>query len=452
MTAICKKVLELTAIENHNEKTYLSISLSFDEGASLFWEIDRDTAENLQTIAQFDGQHRYRLSFSTTFVAAGNQPYLGTLTKTYRDKSCRIEFACSARFKSQLDLIRSMQGIDEAEKLPFLTRDLPFGQTAAYTHQPAPAAHHPVPPVHQPALAADGENGTVFANSQTVNGQKGAASSRRYRLPLKWTSTAVISILFFMLLVGSSNYPHEDVREQPHISIAEAEIAHAHAGTEAATVPPAAAAPVAEEAEEDSAILLELPSFELEEPVTFSLPEGYVALTFDDGPSRYTAEIVDLLRKYQVGGTFFFTGYNAKKYPDYVQYVRENGYSLGSHTMNHVNMATLSADKQENEIRQFENVIQELTREEVLLFRPPYEAFNDDTKEIIRNKGYKMVLWNRDSEDWKTRNAEKIYQYVQSIEASGSIILLHESKAVVDALPNIIEHLQAQGLQIVSLK
>jgi len=64
----------------------------------------------------------------------------------------------------------------------------------------------------------------------------------------------------------------------------------------------------------------------------------------------------------------------------------------------------------------------------------------------------RIFFWNRDTEDWKTKNSSKILNYVVTSKSSGSIILLHESHEVVDTLPKIIEHLQAQELQIVNLK
>lgn len=51
----------------------------------------------------------------------------------------------------------------------------------------------------------------------------------------------------------------------------------------------------------------DLPFVELEDRVSYGLPKGKVALTFDDGPSQYTKEIIDILREYNVGATFFFS-------------------------------------------------------------------------------------------------------------------------------------------------
>ena len=194
------------------------------------------------------------------------------------------------------------------------------------------------------------------------------------------------------------------------------------------------------------------PTSELHEIISYSIPEGTVALTFDDGPSAYTQKIADILKSYQVGGTFFFVGENVLKYPEHVQYVHSNGYSIGSHSMNHLNLIKLPYEKQEFELLHTNQIIEEVIQEKIVLFRPPYGSNNEDTLAIVSNNEAKMVLWNTDTEDWKSRNADKIANSVRASKASGSIILLHESQAVIDALPQIIDYLQGQDLQIVNLK
>ncbi len=197
---------------------------------------------------------------------------------------------------------------------------------------------------------------------------------------------------------------------------------------------------------------INIPFIELDETITYSIEDGTVALTFDDGPSQYSMEIVDMLKKYEVGGTFFFIGQNIKKYPEHVKYVQSNGYSIGSHSLNHIDMPTTSYANQEKELVQSIELLEEITNEEVTLFRPPYGSFNKHIKDLIHENQYKMVLWNNDPEDWKTRDADKIFDDIQNSQISGSIILLHESQAVVDALPRIIEYLQQLDLKIVNLK
>ncbi|KQL37539.1 hypothetical protein AN959_00140 [Psychrobacillus sp. FJAT-21963] len=194
-----------------------------------------------------------------------------------------------------------------------------------------------------------------------------------------------------------------------------------------------------------------LPLVELSENVNFSIQEGNVALTFDDGPSKFTKEITDILKEHDVGGTFFFIGKNVEKYHDSIQYVKSNGYSIGSHSMHHHNFTNLSVEQQEYELLHTNKLIENITQEKITLFRPPYGSKNEITIELMDKTNTKMVLWNADTEDWKSQNANEIVNYVVNSKTSGSIILLHESQAVIEALPRIIEHLKNQGLHIVSL-
>ena len=120
--------------------------------------------------------------------------------------------------------------------------------------------------------------------------------------------------------------------------------------------------------------------------------------------------------------------------------------------MTHSQLTSLTYEQQQAELTRVSDLIEHITDEKLILFRPPYGAFDDRTEALSQQQGSKMVLWNRDPEDWLTRDEDKILEYVQHIEASGSIILLHESQAVVDALPKIIKHLQDQGLTIVGLQ
>lgn len=92
------KVIELLAIENHDEKSYLRIKLSFEEEYELCWEIDRDTANNLKNICQFNGNHKYRLSLHITSETSNNY-FKSVLTKTYLNTSQRIYFNCSVEYK-----------------------------------------------------------------------------------------------------------------------------------------------------------------------------------------------------------------------------------------------------------------------------------------------------------------------------------------------------------------
>lgn len=399
------KVIELLAIENHDEKSYLRIKLSFEEEYELCWEIDRDTANNLKNICQFNGNHKYRLSLHITSETSNNY-FKSVLTKTYLNTSQRIYFNCSVEYKKNLEAIKNSNSMNDLDLLPFLSI-------------------------------------SMTEIEDTIATQTNSIISKRYNTTIKWISGGVIGFIFIILFGYIYNlYLYEAEINNTVVANAEAKIKEVNSNSNVTSHTNLSS---------EVSSNYSFPYLMLTDSVAYDIPEGYVAITFDDGPSKYTTEITDILKEYKVGGTFFFLGINAKKHPDFVRYVQSNGYSIGSHSMNHISMSNLSITDLEDQILQSTLAIEDITKEKLVLFRPPYGALNEQTKDVLYNHDYKITLWNKDPEDWKSRDADKIFDYVRNNKTSGSIILLHESQAVIDALPKIIEYLQEQDLKIVNL-
>lgn len=420
------KVIELLAIERDIEAFALRIKLSFSESAELLWLTDHETIANIMTVSEFNGVHKYRLSLHTTWDAI-QQQYIGSITRTYREHGERFSFACSVHFRNELEAIKAIRHLDDVSTLSFLSA-----------------------PLSEPGQA----------EKVQTDGKRNATRSVRkpHRLPLKLASATLMSLIVVVLL-SSFNYSYpSDIRHEAAITAAaEVEtVIQLLAENRNAMIAKPVAASVEKEADSKPRKEIQtsaaVPQLELKDFISYSIPKGYVALTFDDGPSKHSMDIMNVLKKYEVGGTFFFVGTNVKKHPDYVKAIHANGYSVGSHSMTHSQMPSLTYEEQKAELTRAANLIEHITDEKLVLFRPPYGAFDDRTEALSRQQGNKVVLWNRDPEDWLTRDEDKILDYVQHIEASGSIILLHESQAVVDALPKIIKSLQDQGLTIVSLQ
>lgn len=425
------KVIELLAIEEGTQAG-LRIRLSFIESMELLWVTDFETAANLAAVSDFDGIHKYRLSLHTAWDI-NKQQYTGFITRTYRDRSERLPFICSAQFKDELEYILKAARLDDLHTLPFLS-----------------------------VSGSEADLAEAFLAEDVQTEEAEAASSSEWKprrsLLVKLVSSSIISLIITLLL-SSFNYSDlDDIQLEPAAAAsAEAKTTPTWLAENSLTkrthsVIPAPTAEQADTKQKDALSSAAVPLLELDELISFSIPKGYVALTFDDGPSKYSMDILDVLQQYQVGGTFFFIGTNVNKHPDYVRAIHASGYSVGSHSMTHGQMSNLSLKQQEAEMTSAARVIEHITQEKMVLFRPPYGAFDNQTESLSQQLGHKLVLWNRDTEDWLTRDEDKILDYIQQIEASGSIILLHESQAVVDALPKIITHLQQQGLRIVSLK
>ncbi len=185
----------------------------------------------------------------------------------------------------------------------------------------------------------------------------------------------------------------------------------------------------------------------------------YVALTFDDGPDdQYTPQILDILKRHGVKGTFFFIGTNIRKHPDVVKRAHEEGHLIASHGYTHANFANLEVDEIEDSLQRSTQVIEEVTGESNRLFRPPYAALNSRAIEAIEDAGYKIILWNVDSLDWKSLPEEEVMGNVLPAVSSGSIVLQHSSggpgqdlSGTVQALDQIIEVLSHQGYEMVTV-
>ena len=174
-----------------------------------------------------------------------------------------------------------------------------------------------------------------------------------------------------------------------------------------------------------------------------------VALTFDDGPSMYTDDILDTLNKYNVTATFFVIGTNLNtKYTDTFKKLINNGNEVGIHGYSHKEFTKIKIDKVLYEIEYTKKLLNGLNIEAKYV-RPPYGSINIKIKEQIE---YPIILWNVDTLDWKYKNAKKIYDNSIDDIKDGGIILLHDAYlSSVKSLDLLIPKLQSEGFKIVSI-
>lgn len=174
-----------------------------------------------------------------------------------------------------------------------------------------------------------------------------------------------------------------------------------------------------------------------------------VALTFDDGPSKYTKDIIDLLSDNKANATFFILGSNIDNYDEEISYILEYNNELGSHTYNHKILTRVKEKDLDNEINLTTNKIKEKYDYDIKLFRPPYGIIN----EKIRNEyDYSYILWSLDTLDWKNRSADKIYNNVIKNIDDGDIILMHDMYySTYKALDKLLPELYMEGYQVTTV-
>lgn len=174
-----------------------------------------------------------------------------------------------------------------------------------------------------------------------------------------------------------------------------------------------------------------------------------IALTFDDGPSRqHTPALLDGLKERGVPATFFLIGKNIEGNEDLVLRMQEEGHLIGNHTYNHVELDRVTAETAREEIERTGNRIYEITGEYPTYIRPPFGAWK---KNLELSVSMLPVLWDIDTLDWKSRNADSIVAIVEANAADGSIILMHDGyeSSVVAAL-RVVDLLTSQGYKFVT--
>lgn len=170
-----------------------------------------------------------------------------------------------------------------------------------------------------------------------------------------------------------------------------------------------------------------------------------VALTFDDGPSKYTDELASLLNEYDIPATFFVLGCNCDNYPTSLVNLYENGHEIAIHGETHTSFTKLTIDEANKEITYTIDYIESLGIDASEIVRPPYGSLNDEVRENIK---YPFILWNIDSEDWKTKDKDLIKEEILNNIQEGAIILMHDTSKVhsanAEALKELLPELTKQ--------
>ena len=185
-----------------------------------------------------------------------------------------------------------------------------------------------------------------------------------------------------------------------------------------------------------------------------SLPEltapaacsGYVALTFDDGPTVLTADILAVLDHYRIPATFFNIGSLEHVRSRVVENMLAAGHQVGNHTMTHPDLLAMSMDAALADIDAAAAVHHDLGHDNQTMFRPPFGNTSPELRAAVESRGMVEVLWTVDSKDYEAQTAQQVAEASKGM-TDGGILLLHDGKPfTLEALPLIIEHYYGQNL------
>lgn len=181
-----------------------------------------------------------------------------------------------------------------------------------------------------------------------------------------------------------------------------------------------------------------------------------VALTFDDGPGKYTDRLLDELKARGLHATFFVVGQNAQHYPDVLRRMIEEGHVVGNHTMNHKNLTKLSESEILKQINACADIVENACGVRPYLFRCPGGNVNDGVKKVLRDQHLALINWSVDTRDWQSRNTEKVLETAFQSGAygirDGAIVLMHDVyETTLNAAVQMMDRLIAEGYTIVTV-
>lgn len=182
-------------------------------------------------------------------------------------------------------------------------------------------------------------------------------------------------------------------------------------------------------------------------------PTGYVALTFDDGPSgELTEKLLDGLRARNARATFFLCGYRMDRFPSVLSRYEAEGHQVGVHSTVHTDLTKLSPQEVHRDMEETARKIQAETGIRPQVMRPPGGAYDETVCKEAADEGMCVVLWSVDPRDWANHNAAAIMQTMAGKAVNGDIILMHDmSESSVAAALQLVDNMQARGYCFVTV-
>jgi len=195
---------------------------------------------------------------------------------------------------------------------------------------------------------------------------------------------------------------------------------------------------------------------------TYAVPDKpTVYLTFDDGPSKYTPEVLDILRKEEIPATFFVVGEHVEGNPKLVKRIVSEGHALGNHSYNHTYKKLYSDYKDFwKQVEQTDRAIEKAAGFRTGLMRAPggtAENFDAFYFYYMKEAGYTLYDWDIDSEDSKRTGvpAAEIIRSIRKAPLKHELtVLFHDGtghKETVKALPEVIRYFRDKGYAFAKL-
>jgi peptidoglycan/xylan/chitin deacetylase (PgdA/CDA1 family) len=187
----------------------------------------------------------------------------------------------------------------------------------------------------------------------------------------------------------------------------------------------------------------------------YDLGGRVVALTFDDGPSGYTSQILQVLMQYRAPASFQIIGSQGAVNLGLLRQEAADGFALVNHTWTHVDLVTLSPSGWVAQVDATDNLLASVIHRQPSCLRPPYGYTNGSVVSQLASRGLGELMWDVDPSDYLQPGASVIVQRVLGALHPGAIIIMHDGggdrSQTVAALPAIINGIRSAGYSIVEV-
>ncbi|KAF9341268.1 hypothetical protein BGZ91_009901 [Linnemannia elongata] len=194
--------------------------------------------------------------------------------------------------------------------------------------------------------------------------------------------------------------------------------------------------------------------------ITRCTAPGTIALTYDDGPFKYTDELLDILKAKGAKATFFINGDNNARLEDYdgvVKRAYREGHQIASHTWSHKDLSKMDARHVRKEMTDLDNAIKALIGVKPRYMRPPFGSLSITARRTLGAMGYNVVMWDIDTNDWRHPNdIDKSLRPIRKAinrgykEKGGHNILMHDiiEKTATMLTPRAIDLIKAKRFKM----
>lgn len=175
----------------------------------------------------------------------------------------------------------------------------------------------------------------------------------------------------------------------------------------------------------------------------------YFSLTFDDCPAGHIEDILDVLKKYNMRGTFFVMGVYVQLYPEVTKRILAEGHTIANHTYDHKLITCIDLEEVRWEIQYTEDLVYETAGVKTVLFRPPGGSISEREIKLIYSMGYSVAMWSIDTRDW-----ESVPRAVEVAKRAnkGDIVLFHTKAINGRAMEELCKYYQDMGLKSVPVE